>query len=157
MSRFYYTIDGRNSTEFVADLRSPKEQLAHLLGLLHAGKRSTFTLAPVPDGVEVLRFIRSGGSDVFLQCAGTGDQLTIEWRRREDDGETKLYTLGHSERRAPELVTIEFFHGERSTQVHPDEVFSADEAVEIFYTYLQTGTIPSVYALREFDMTWPKP
>lgn len=157
MSEFFFAMDGRGGMEFPGDLRPPREQFAIMLGRLRDGKRSTFALVPVPDGVDVVRFIVEGSREQFLQCAGIGDELTIEWRRYDDDGQSRLYTLGHTPHHDPELVTIEFFDGTRSTQVHPDEVFTTDEAVEIFATYYETQAVPDSYSLREFDLTWPKP
>ncbi|MDQ1131221.1 hypothetical protein [Microbacterium sp. SORGH_AS_0888] len=157
MSEFFFSMDGRGGMEFPEELRPPREQFAIMLGLLREGKRSTFGLTPVPDGVHVLRHMTQKGPAAFLQCAGTGDELTIEWRRRDDDGQSRLYTLGHTQDHDPEFVTIEFFDGTRSTQVHPDEVFTVDEAVDIFTTYYETQAVPDRYSLREFDLTWPKP
>lgn len=157
MSEFFFAMDGEGGTQFPARLRPPREQFEFMLGQLRAVRASTFTLVPVPDGVHVLRFMAKGALTSFLQCAGIGDELTIEWRRYDDDGQSRLYTLGHTPHHDPELVTIEFFDGTRSTQVHPDEVFTTDEAVEIFATYYETQAVPDSYSLREFDLTWPKP
>lgn len=157
MSEFLFSMDAQGVTQFPVRLRPPRAQFAIMLGLLREGKRSTFGLTPVPDGINAVRFMTVERPAAFLQCAGTGDALTIEWRRRDDDGQSRLYTLGHTQDHDPEFVTIEFFDGTRSTQVHPDEVFTVDEAVEIFTIYYETQAVPDRYSLREFDLTWPKP
>lgn len=155
--RHYYTMDG-GSMEFGSGLRPPREDIAHLLSLLQKGKRSTFILGPIPDGVHFVDYIHKGGSPVYLQCAGTSDAMTIEWHKYDDDGQDRHYIVGRGgDHSGDPSVDISFFDGTGKATVYPDEVFALDEATDIFFHYYETGEIPAGYELRWYDLTWPKP
>ncbi|MFJ4037099.1 hypothetical protein ACIPVB_03355 [Microbacterium sp. NPDC090007] len=155
--RHYYTMDG-SSTEFGSGLRSPREEFAHLLRLLREGKRSTFIVGPIPDGVHFVDHIQYGDRSTYLQCAGTFEAMTIEWHRVDDDGQDRHYIVGRGGDHSGEpSVDIPFFDGTRKATVYPDEVFALDEATDIFFHYYETGSVPPSYVTRWFDLTWPKP
>ena len=156
-ARHYYTMDG-SSMEFGSGLRPARDDIAHLLSLLRAGKRSTFILGPIPDGVNFVAHIRQSKKSRYLQCAGTSDAMTIEWHNVDDDGQDRHYVVGHGgDRSGAPSVDIPFFDGTRSATVYPDEVFALDEATDIFFHYYETGEIPPGYEMRWYDLTWPKP
>ncbi|WJS91141.1 hypothetical protein [Microbacterium testaceum] len=155
--RYYYTMDG-SSMEFGSDFRGPRDQVAHLLGLLRPGERSTFILGAIPEGIHFAHHIHEGEKSRYLQCAGTSDAMTIEWHKIDDDGQDRHYIVGHGGDHSGEpSVDIPFFDGTRKATVYPDEVFALDEATDIFFHYYETGEIPSAYELRWYDLTWPKP
>jgi len=158
MRPHYYTMDG-SSMEFGSGLRPARDDIAHLLSLLRAGKRSTFILGSIPDGVKFIDYIRKGEKTRYLQCAGTSEAMTIEWHKiDDDDGQDRHYIVGHGgDHSGDPSVDIPFFEGTRTATVYPDEVFALDEATDIFFHYYETGEIPSGYELRWYDLTWPKP
>ncbi|ORV38332.1 hypothetical protein AWC01_14780 [Mycobacterium doricum] len=86
----------------------------------------------------------------FLQAGGYADRMTVEIRRAGGD-EWNLDciwgVLGHQADGEQQLdVPIKL---PASTQlVSSSEVFKAEEAAELFYTYFKTGDIPDNYALR---------
>ncbi|WP_307220035.1 hypothetical protein [Microbacterium sp. SORGH_AS_0888] len=91
---------------------------------------------------------------VFVQAGGTADAMTIEWRRVDEDGVERLYTVGHGGQREGEpTVAIELLGGTARALVYPDEVFTADEAGDIFVHYFHALAVPDHYALRESDLT----
>lgn len=68
----------------------------------------------------------------------------------------RLYTLGHGGPQSGQReVNIAFASG--STDIYPGEVFTADEAGDIFVHYLQTESVPDMDTLREFDLNGTKP
>jgi hypothetical protein len=112
----------------------------------------------VPEGADFTALTRADLPSTFIQAAGAADAMTIEWRRQDEDGVERLYTVGRGgERTGKPDVPIEFFASTRRTLVYPDEVFDAAEAGDILFHYFQTQTAPGSYVLREFDLTWPKP
>lgn len=156
MTRFYYVTNGNSFSEFRAEFRTPKEQIARLLGLL-GDDRTSLAFEPIPDAADFLTFIHESRATTFLQCAGTSDAMTIEWRRLDDDGEERLYVVGRGgDHSGPPTVTIRISDN-ASTTVYPDEVFTAAEATDIFYAYYETQLVPDPYQLREYDLTYPKP
>jgi hypothetical protein len=155
---FVYEINGTSIANLVAAPRSYDHTLRRLLSLMRQPDRSTFTLSRLPEGQSVHDVTKQTLPSTFLQAAGTAEAMTIEWRRRDDDGVERLYTLGHENSHTGEPgTTIDLFGGARNTKVFADEVFPADEAGDVFFHYFQTGTVPDAYGLRELNLTWPKP
>lgn len=155
---FVYEVNGASFANLIDGPRSYEDNLRRMVSLLGKSNRSTFALSKLPDGQDIWDVTRESLPSVFVQAAGTADAMTIEWRRGENDGTERLYTVGHGGPRDGEPpVTIDFLEGTGRALVYPDEVFTADEAGEIFVNYFQTLTIPDRYALRELDITTPAP
>lgn len=112
-------------------------------------------LAPLPDGMDYADMIKAGvDSTEYIQAAGSdpetimveirkpgGQQWEVEWVR---------YAVGHPhDGDAPADVPVKL---PLSTyMISRPEVFNADEATELFWTYYQTGDIPAQYTLRPID------
>jgi hypothetical protein len=83
----------------------------------------------------------------YIQCAGMAERMTVEVRRLEGD-KYEHFVVG----RAPQSenpAQKETIHWEDvDTVVAPNEVFSADEAAELFLSYHRTGWVASSYVLR---------
>ncbi|WP_295852375.1 hypothetical protein [uncultured Microbacterium sp.] len=155
---FVYEINGASFANLINGPRSYEDNLRRMVSLLGKSNRSTFSLSKLPDGQDIWDVTPESLPSVFLQAAGTADAMTIEWRRVEDDGTERLYTVGHGGSRDSEPpVTIDFPEGTGRALVYPDEVFTADEAGEIFVHHFLTLTIPDRYALRKRDLTMPAP
>lgn len=84
----------------------------------------------------------------YLQCAGSAQAMTCEIST-VTDGVQRLFTIGRPGRRigAPS-VPIVFRYGEVTVDVYPSEVFDADEAADLFYSYHRTRSLPAGYELR---------
>ena len=68
------------------------------------------------------------------------------------DGAARQYTVGKpggDADAAPE--TIPWDEGRRSTEVLPHQVFTADEAADVFGAYFRTGEVGAPYVLRRRD------
>jgi hypothetical protein len=83
----------------------------------------------------------------YIQCAGSANRMTVEVRRLMG-GKYEHFVVG----RAPNgknRGNKETIHWEDvDTVVAPNEIFSADEAAELFRSYYATGWVPSSYILR---------
>lgn len=155
---FVYEVNGASFANLVNGPRSYEDNLRRMISLLGEPDRSTFSLSKLPDGQSIWDVTRETLPSVFLQAAGTAEAMTIEWRRLDQDGVERLYTVGHGGQRHGEpTVAIEFLGGTARAFVYPDEVFTADEASEIFVHYFHTLTVPDGYTLRGFDLTPPTP
>lgn len=89
----------------------------------------------------------------FIQCAGSAATgLTVEIG--EPDAQTPhVYTIGRGgDRTADPSKAINYDHGKYTKRVYPDEVFTADGAAELFFTYLTEGTLPNSVELREYPL-----
>lgn len=155
---FVYEINGASFANLIDGPRSYEDNLQRMVSLLGKSGRLTFSLSRLPDGMDIWDVTRESLPSVFLQAAGTADAMTIEWRRVEQDGTERLYTVGRGGPRDGEPpVTIDFLGGTARALVYPDEVFTADEAGEIFVHFFHTLTVPDRYALRELSLNRSAP
>lgn len=86
----------------------------------------------------------------FIQAAGSSNAMTIETKKNDSGGEPRLYTVG---RPPPEGQTAErripiTFGNNRTVTVNANEVFDAEEAAQIFFSYYKNDEIPDSYVLR---------
>ncbi|MFG6502498.1 hypothetical protein [Microbacterium sp. P05] len=155
---FVYEFDAAGRTTMLPGSPRLKSLAFRLPTLLGQPGRSTLSVWRLAPGQHLFDVTPETMPSTFLQAAGTAEAMSIEWRRVDDDGVERLYTLGHGgSRRGAPTVEIAFQGGAHSVWVYPDEVFQADEAGEILLRYFETQTVPGKYVLREFDLTWPKP
>ena len=136
--------------------RSYPEQIRFSLNRLNGSSFWAWSLWRAPEGADLLESIPF--SDEYMQCAGTAEALTIEVRYLEPDGTPHQYTIGRPDG-DPSGEPTEVIHwddGRYSTTVYPNEVFTADEAAVIFYTYFLTDKVAQPYTLREIDMSVPE-
>lgn len=122
------------------------------LGVLDGVENWCLTFYPLPEGKS---FEEVRGTEIwnFLQAGGRADAMTLDMRTLGGaqwgvDG--VRYVIGHPHEGTPPLdVPIELPRG--AEMVSAAEVFTADEAADIFFTYYQTGDIPPGYALRPVE------
>ena len=98
---------------------------------------------------------RDDDAETFIQAAGSAEAMTVEARLRGEDGDHHLYTIGR--RQAADAGTEETvlvpIGPDRSVRVLLREIFTADEAAEIFAAFVRTDTVPDAYARRELDLS----
>jgi hypothetical protein len=88
----------------------------------------------------------------YLQCAGSAEAMSVEIRTKVG-GVPRLYTIGRpGPRHGEPTVDIPFQHGNRVLHVYPSEVFTADEAADMFFEYHRSNSIPQSFGLREIDL-----
>ena len=86
-----------------------------------------------------------------MQAAGSADAMTVEVRLPGPDGASHLYTVGRPEPAEATTILIPI-SDDRAVRVFSNEVFTADEAAVIFYTYYLTDAVSQPYVLRELDL-----
>ena len=139
------------------DIRPYPEQIRFSLNRLNGSRTWAYSLWRAPEGADLLDRIPL--SDEYVQCAGTAEALALEVRRLDPDGTAHQYAIGKpgGDRTGETTEVIHFDDGRHSITVYPHEVFTADEAAVIFYTYFLTDEVSQPYELREVDLSWPKP
>ena len=83
----------------------------------------------------------------YLQAGGTAEKMSVELRRREDDGEYRFYIVGRDHDLAEplrETIDVQAAHEPR----HPAELFTADQAAPVFMHDVEHQTVPDGYTLR---------
>lgn len=133
------------------DYRRPiPDHLRLMLGHLDAERDYTYSIWRGADPTSIVGF-RDRATESFLQAAGSADAMTLEVRLPGPDGEYHLYTIGRPDP-ADATTTLIPINNTRAVRVHSNEVFTADEAAVIFYTYYLTDTVAQPYVLRELDL-----
>ncbi|MCZ0708501.1 hypothetical protein OYT00_00655 [Microbacterium paraoxydans] len=137
--------------------RPYQEQIQFSLRQLNGSSTWAWSLWRAPEGADLLDSIPF--SEEYIQCAGTAEALVIEVRYVDPDGIAHQYVVGRpgADMSGEPTEVIHWDDGRHSTTVYPNEVFTADEAAVIFYTYFLTDKVAQPYTLREIDMSVPAP
>jgi hypothetical protein len=150
-------INGFTRGALIDDLRPYPEEIRFVLSRMNGTSFWAWSLWRAPEGADLLESIPF--SEEYMQCAGTADALALEVRRIEADGTPHQYAIGKpgGHRTGEPTEVIHYDDGRHSTTVYPHEVFTADEAAVVFYTYFLTDDVSQPYELRDLHLSWPKP
>jgi hypothetical protein len=142
----------RSQTGWNSDRRRPiPDHLRLMLGHLDGEEKFTYSVWRASNPESIIVTPQDGG-DSFIQAAGAADQMTVEVRLLGPDGAHHLYTVGRPEP-ADETTTLIPISETRAVPVFSNEIFTADEAAVIFYTYYLTEAVSQPYVLRELDLS----
>lgn len=130
--------------------RPMHEQVRHMLGLLDDDEYFAWRLWWCPDDADwMFHPARAeeayGGS--YLQAGGTAEKMSVELRRRDDNGEYRFSIVGRDHDLSEpltETIDVQAAHEPR----HPAELFTADQAAPVFMHYVEHQTIPDGSTLR---------
>jgi hypothetical protein len=129
------------------------EQVHRMLGFLDNDEDFAWRVWWCPDGTPWSRDPEKaeaefGGS--YLQAGGTAVKMSVELRRREDDGEYRFFVVGRPhdlDEPLTEIIDVPAAHEPR----HPAKLFTAEEAAPLFLHYIEHQTVPDEYVLRLID------
>ncbi len=141
------------SREALNDFFRPyPDQLRYGLNQMDGTSFWAFSLWRAPEGANLLDKLPL--SENYIQCAGSAEALTVELRVVDASGVAHQYVIGKpgDPQAGDPSEVIPWDDGRRSTRVYPNEVFTADEAADIFYAYFLTDTIPTTYHHRELHL-----
>jgi hypothetical protein len=148
------TLSGRSHYDLESTLEESQEFLGRVLSRLDGTERYSLVLGPLPPGRAIDQIdLNTWRPPEYLQCAGSSEAMTVEIRTGFG-GEAKQYVVGRSETHTGEPDTDIPWNGYVSS-VYPDEVFDADQAIELFAYYLVHATVPPDYSLRCLDLSRP--
>ena len=92
----------------------------------------------------------------YIQCAGSTGVMTVEIRVTGQDGSYKHYVVAREPVADPESwMGIEWDPGEggpAAVRVHPEEVFTGEQAAPVFRAYVVDGRLPAPELLRPLDI-----
>src|SRR6478609_8089194 len=88
-----------------------------------------------------------------LLAGGTATRMALEVRYVEDDGKERQYAVGlpGGDYTGEPSETVIIAGNEFS--VYPNEVFTAEQATDVFFGYFQTDRVPDEYPLRRLDFS----
>ncbi|WP_435749098.1 hypothetical protein [Microbacterium sp. PMB16] len=144
--------NGYSRGPLIDTVRPYSDQLRFSLSRMNGTSFWAYSLWRAAEGSDLLEDIPL--SDAYIQSAGSAEAMTVEARVLHDDGTAHHFTVGKpgaGSEEAPSEV-IRWDDGRHSTTVYPNEVFTADEAAEVFYAYFLTDEVPEWCTLRELDL-----
>ncbi|WP_159080700.1 hypothetical protein [Nocardia suismassiliense] len=98
---------------------------------------------------DITPAISSAPGQNYLRCTGSADALILELHTRVD-GAARRCVVGRAGSRDGEPgICVQVPESMPAPWIYPDEVFTAEDAAEIFAGYFHTGTVPPGLALRE--------
>lgn len=147
---FTEVISGTSKGWLTDEHRPIPDHFRRVLGLLDEEKWYTYSIWRGADPESIVGF-RNPAGEPFVQAAGGADGITVEVRLLGPNGESRLYTIGRPEP-ADDSTTLIPISRTRAVRVRSNEVFTAHEAAEIFYTYYLTESVSEIYVLRELDV-----
>lgn len=155
MSRHTHVVEsnGYSRGPLIDSVRPYPDAIRFALNRLNGTSFWAYSLWRAPAGTDFLKDIPL--SDEYVQSAGTAQVMTVEVRVLDANGAAHQYVIGKPGDR-PAGAPTEVIHwedGRHSTTVYPNEMFTADEAADVFYVYFQTDEVPESYTLRELDLT----
>jgi hypothetical protein len=131
-------------------------QFGQLLSRFDGIQRSALTVSKVPEGryyEDLSDDEKTAMSESYIQAAGSAQAMSVELRFLID-GVHRLFVIGRPGPRYGEpAVEIPFFGGKHSLTVYSEEVFTADDAAQLFFEWATNGDIDHTkHHLREFDL-----
>jgi hypothetical protein len=134
----------------VSDSYRDISKFARVLHGLNGTDRFALSLWALPPGMDNRQAVAAGLDREYIQAAGRADALTAEICKPGGEQwgvDWVRYVIGHPhDGDAPLDVPIVL---PRSTEMRSRfEIFNADEAAQLFFSYYKTGDIPTSYALR---------
>lgn len=147
--------NGHSRMALIDSFRPYPEQIRFTLRQMDGSSFWAWSLWRAPEGADLLDSIPTSAE--YMQCAGTADALAVEVRHL--DGTPHQYAVGKpgGDHSSEPTEVIPYDDGRHSVTVYPSEVFTADEAAVVFYTYFLTDNVSQPYTLRELDLTRPTP
>jgi len=146
------TTNGRNRMFLDDGVRPFRDGIHRMLSLLDGDGRWSYSLARGPLGKDIDE-IGPEWPKSFLQAGGTATRMALEVRYVEDDGKERQYAVGlpGGDYTGEPSETVIIAGNEFS--VYPNEVFTAEQATDVFFGYFQTDRVPDEYPLRRLDFS----
>ena len=112
----------------------------------------------LPEGVRHVDDVprSSPARATYIQRGGSTEAMTIEIRVTHEDGSYEQYAVAREPVTDPEAwTTVSWDNGGPepfTIQVHPEEVFTGEQAAPVFRAYIEDETLPSAELLRQIDV-----
>ncbi|MGV0815763.1 hypothetical protein ABQF34_27750 [Mycolicibacterium boenickei] len=118
-------------------------------------ERFALNLWSLPSDMDYVEAVRAGLDALeYIQTAGRADALTVEIRKAGGSqwgADWVRYVVGHPHAGAAEPLDVPIVLPQSTEMIARHEVFGADEAADLFYSYYECGDIPASYTLRPVE------
>ncbi|MDO4901380.1 NTP pyrophosphohydrolase [Actinomyces sp.] len=125
---------------------------------LTGGPRFALGVQPLPEGIDVPDDLPDDDPERmrYMQAAGSNRALTIEARVPDPDGGYTHYVLAREPIADPDRwVPLSWDNGSPepyTIRLHPEEVFTGEQAVPVFRDYIINARLPDPQLLRVIDV-----
>ena len=112
----------------------------------------------LPEGVRHIDDVprSSPARGTYIQCGGSTEAMTIEIRITHEDGSYEHYAVAREPIADPDAwTTVTWDNGNPepfSLRLHPEEVFTGEQAAPVFRAYIEAGALPPTELLRRLDV-----
>lgn len=132
-----------------------QDDIAKQLSRVNGAEFYSLLLWKLPEGKGLYETSPERDANEYIQCAGSAERMTVEVRRMSG-GNVEHFVVGRASG-GHSSGNNETIHWDSvDTMVAANEVFSADEAAELFLSYYRTGWVPSSYTLRPLSLGLPE-
>lgn len=125
---------------------------------LQNGAFFSFGVCALPEGVLWPEDVPKNDPSLnsYMQVAGVHEAMTVEVRVSDGGDSYSHYVVAREPVTDPEAwTTVSWDDGgpePYSVQVHPEEVFTGEQAVPVFRAYIEDGALPPAELLRRIDV-----
>ncbi|OKL51634.1 hypothetical protein BSZ40_05615 [Buchananella hordeovulneris] len=120
------------------------------------GKRYGISVWAAPEGVhphDVPK--RAVAQRNYIRCLGMARAMVVQIRVTQPDRTTALYVVAREPIADPEawveLTWSGYQHKPDSIKLHPEEIFTGEQAVPIFRAYIENQELPPPHLLRQIE------
>ena len=112
----------------------------------------------LPDGMTHIDEVpeSSPAWATFIQCGGSAAAMSVEIRVTHEDDSYEHYAVAREPVADPGAwTTITWDNGGPepfSLRLHPEEVFTGEQAAPVFRAYIEDGALPPAQLLRRLDV-----
>ena len=120
---------------------------------LEGYKRYALVVWALPEGADHVDDVPhdSVALSNYMQCGGSTQAMTVEVRVTQEDGSYEHYVVARKPVADPDAWTT-ITYNNTPLQVHPEEVFTGEQAAPVFRAYIEDGVIPPRELLRTLDI-----
>ena len=159
MKYFAYIVVGRTGYDGFDVPQTPQsfaddtEQRLTEPDFLEGYKRYALVVWALPEGVDHVDDVPrdSVALSNYMQCGGSTQAMTVEVRVTQEDGSYEHYVVARKPVTDPDTWTT-ITYNDTPLQVHPEEVFTGEQAAPVFRAYIEDGVIPPREVLRTLDI-----
>ena len=151
VERFFLPQTPESTADYVCKrLRAPK--------YFDGSRRFAMVVWALPEGAAYPEDAPEGhpARSTYIQCAGSTRAMAIEIRLTHPDGSYQHWAVAREPVADPDKwVDIEWDTSAdkpSTTRVHPEEVFTGEQAAPVFHDYIAGGTLPDPALLRPLDI-----
>lgn len=154
MGHYFIELDGSLQKSLKDLPQWPVErQLEPLLAAMDGDRRFARLVGALPEGVDMYSATDDDlDASEFLQAGGSTEAMLLQLSVDEEARKAQMYNIALTRPDTSRGLTARIEHGGGHTDVYPEEVMTAEQALPIFVHYVRNGqTLPKGLWLRDFN------